>query len=47
VIVLRHPATGHEVRTDEQSADFWRGVGYQDIKQKAPAKKAAAKKSSK
>jgi hypothetical protein len=46
VIVLRHPATGHEVRTDEASADFWLGAGYQAEKRKAPAKKAASKKSS-
>lgn len=47
MIVLKHPVSGHEIRTDDESADFWRGAGYQDVKQKAPAKKAAAKKSTK
>jgi hypothetical protein len=45
VISLRNPVTGHEVKTDEASADFWSGAGYREIKAKAPAKKAAAKKS--
>lgn len=44
---LRNPATGHTVRTDDASADFWFAAGYQPVK-KEPAKKAAsAKKSSK
>jgi hypothetical protein len=44
---LKHPVTGHVVRTDDASADFWRGAGYQSEAKKAPAKKAAsAKKSS-
>ncbi len=46
MIVLTNPATGHEVKTDEASADFWRAAGYRDTTPKAPAKKAASKKSS-
>ena len=42
---LRNPATGHTVRTDDESADFWLAAGYQAEK-KAPAKKSASKKSS-
>lgn len=44
---LKHPTTGHEVRTDDESADFWRAAGYQGEVKKAPAKKASAKKSTK
>jgi len=47
VIALKHPATGHEVRTDEESVGFWTGAGYREAVKKAPAKKAAAKKSDK
>lgn len=43
---LRHPVTGHEIKTDDESADFWRVAGYRDVP-KAPAKKAASKKSGK
>ena len=47
MVLLKHPVSGHEVRTDEASVDFWRGAGYRDTP-KAPAKKAASpKKSSK
>jgi hypothetical protein len=45
VIRLTNPVTGHEVRTDEASVDFWAAAGY--VKQeepKAPAKKAASKR---
>ena len=45
MIELRNPATGHVVKTDEASVDFWSAAGYQAEK-KAPAKRAAAKKSS-
>ncbi|WP_269320352.1 hypothetical protein [Nocardioides sp. URHA0032] len=39
--------TGHEVKTDDASADFWRAAGYQDVtEKKAPAKRSASKKSS-
>lgn len=49
MIALRNPATGHEVRTDDSSADFWLAAGYRDeSKKKGSAKKAApAKKSEK
>jgi hypothetical protein len=43
VISLKHPATGHEVKTDAASAEFWKAAGYRE-----PAKTAAkrtAKKS--
>lgn len=41
---LKHPVTGHEVRTDDESVKFWEAAGYR-AEQKAPARKAAAKKS--
>jgi hypothetical protein len=41
---LRNPATKHELKTDDASVEFWLAAGYEEIK--APAKKAAAKKSS-
>lgn len=45
---LKHPVTGHTVRTDDESADYWRAAGYRDEAKKTAAKKAAApKKSSK
>jgi hypothetical protein len=42
-VILKHPVTGHEVRTDDESAEFWRGAGYR-APAKPPVKKAAAKK---
>ena len=39
---LKHPVTGHEVRTDEESSAFWKAAGYREP---APAKKAPVKKS--
>ncbi len=54
---LTHRATGHQIRTDEASVEFWRAAGYRDAdgsdaERKAPArrrstKKAAAKPSDK
>lgn len=41
---LRHPATRHELKTDDRSVEFWKAAGYEEIP--APAKKAAAKQSS-
>lgn len=41
---LNHPVTGHEVRTDSESADFWKAAGYRDADEKKPARKAASKK---
>lgn len=46
MIRLTHPVTGHQVSTDDESVEFWTGAGYRAEKAKAPAKKAAAKKSS-
>jgi hypothetical protein len=43
VTSLRHPATKHELKTDEASVEFWKSAGYVEVK--APAKKAAAKPS--
>lgn len=43
---LRNPATGHVVKTDEASADFWSAAGYLAEVKKAPAKKAASRKKS-
>lgn len=48
---LTNPATGHQINVDEESADFWKAAGYRAVEEstpkKAPAKKAASKKSSK
>ena len=43
---LTHPVTGHQVRTDDASVDFWKSAGYAEDKpaKKAPAKKAASSK---
>jgi hypothetical protein len=48
VISLKHPATGHEVRTDEASVKFWEAAGYRPAEQEKPKsapRKRAAKKS--
>jgi hypothetical protein len=47
VIRLTNPATGHEVRTDEQSVAFWSAAGYvrQEPVKPAPKRRRAAKKS--
>lgn len=49
MIQLTHPATGHQINVDDESAAFWKAAGYREVEvKKAPAKKAAsAKKSSK
>jgi hypothetical protein len=48
-VILKNPVTGHEVRTDEASADFWKAAGYRSLEQepkpKAAPRKRAAKKS--
>ena len=46
---LKHPVTGHQITTDDESVEFWQAAGYQADKEpkKAPAKKSASKKSSK
>jgi len=48
-VILRNPVTGHEVRTDEASVDFWKAAGYrapeQEPKPKVAPRKRAAKKS--
>ena len=43
---LTHPATGHQVKTDDESVEFWTLAGYRADKAQAPAKKAAAKRTS-
>lgn len=40
---LKHPATGHEIATDDESVDFWTAAGYISDADKEP-KKAAVKK---
>ena len=45
MIVLKNPVTGHEVRTDVESVEFWKGAGYREPEQKKPARKSVAKKS--
>lgn len=44
---LTHSVTGHQITTDDESVEFWKAAGYRVVEQssKAPAKKAAAKKS--
>ena len=47
-MILKHPVSGHEVRTDEASVDFWKAAGYkvaQVPKPQAAPRKRAAKKS--
>ena len=47
---LTHPVTGHTVQTDGESVEFWTAAGYREDKattKKAPAKKAASRKTSK
>ena len=43
---LTHSVTGHQINTDDESVEFWEAAGYRAVKAKAPAKRAAAKKSS-
>lgn len=43
---LTHSVTGHQINTDDESVEFWEAAGYRAEKAKAPAKRAAAKKSS-
>jgi hypothetical protein len=49
VIRLTKPATGHEVRTDDASVDFWLAAGYvrQEAEKKPTPSRRASKKSSK
>ena len=47
MIRLTNRATGHEVRTDEASVDFWLAAGYvkqEPEKKPAPRRRAAKKK---
>jgi hypothetical protein len=46
VTALTHSVTGHRITTDEESVGFWEAAGYRVEEQKAPAKRAASKKSS-
>lgn len=41
---LTHPVTGHQVRTDDESAGFWAAAGYRPAQKPASARKTAAKK---
>lgn len=44
---LTHSVTGHQISTDAESVEFWEAAGYRVVEEpKAPAKKAAVKKSS-
>ena len=47
MIALTHPATGHQIKVDDESADFWKAAGYREAEQKAPTKKSASSKSKK
>jgi hypothetical protein len=44
VTSLKHPVTGHEITTDGESVNFWKGAGYRESEQEKPARKTAAKK---
>ena len=45
--LLHHPVTDHQIQTNDASVDFWKAAGYVLVEEpKAPAKKAASKKSS-
>jgi hypothetical protein len=46
VTALTHSVTGHQINTDDESVAFWEAAGYRVEQAQAPAKKAAAKKSS-
>lgn len=44
---LTNPVTGHRISTDDESVEFWTTAGYRvQQEKKAPAKKAAAKRTS-
>jgi hypothetical protein len=43
---LTNPVTGHQITTDDESVEFWQAAGYRAEQDKAPAKKAASKKTS-
>jgi hypothetical protein len=43
VITLRHAATGHEIRTSQESVEFWRAAGYREPAKPKPAPKRARK----
>lgn len=43
MIELTNPVTGHTVRTDSESVEFWRSAGYQE--QPKPAEKTTKKSS--
>jgi hypothetical protein len=49
VIVLSHPASGHQIKTDQASVGFWEAAGYREaqVESKAPAKKSVPRKSKK
>ena len=45
---LTNPVTGHQIKADKDSVDFWKAAGYRETEQKkAPAKKSASSKSKK
>jgi hypothetical protein len=48
VISLTHKVSGHKLKTDDASVDFWKSAGYavdEPPAKKAPAKKVASSKS--
>lgn len=44
--ILKNPVTGHQVKTDEKSVEFWTAAGYQAEQKAAPEKKAGTSKKS-
>ena len=43
MISLKNPVTGHEIKVDDGSAEFWKAAGYREPA-KPTAKKAASKR---
>lgn len=46
MIALTHRSTGHQIKVDDESAEFWQAAGYRQDESAKPAKKATAKRSS-
>ncbi|HEY9494780.1 MAG TPA: hypothetical protein VIR15_08005 [Intrasporangium sp.] len=47
MIELTHRTTGHKVRTDEASVEFWQAAGYregEDAKSAKPSRRRTTKK---
>ena len=40
---LTHRSTGHTIRTDEASVEFWQGAGYVLVEEKKPRRATTRK----